>query len=98
MSEGGVGAPAGLAPGALTQPSRCLTNLLFRAGSIPWNFDTSVTQCLYPARNRSGDPAPSDRSPSKCLTVISKMSAFSNLACLAGCNKEKQSVNAYILR
>lgn len=87
LSDGGVGAPDGLLPGVLTHPSRCFTSLLLSPASRPGYFATSATQCLYPALNLSGDTVPSDRSPSKCFTVISNMSAFSNLECLAGCNK-----------
>lgn len=94
-----AGAGAGLGSAAAVvefrQLARCWRSLRLTGGSRPGNLPTSPAHSLNPARNLlstcgsvAADIAICWRCiVSRCFTVISKMSAFSSLECLAGCNK-----------
>lgn len=76
------------------QLARCCRRRRFTEGSKPGKRPTSVAHSLKPARNLpmvagSVEMAVCGRCRfCRYLTVISRMSAFSSLECLAGCNKE----------
>ncbi|CAA9994555.1 unnamed protein product, partial [Nesidiocoris tenuis] len=79
------------------QVLKCSTRRRLTLRSRPGNLPTSTTHSPHPALNllTTDGSAAAARAEwcrckvSTCFTVISKMSAFSNFECLAGCNKRK---------
>lgn len=78
------------------QFAKCCKRRRFTTGSKPGKRPTSLAHSLKPARNlpiTDGSVAVVMTACwrwrfCRCLTVISRMSAFSSLECLAGCNKD----------
>lgn len=104
----GAGCTGWVCPGVLllefsTGPrhdAKCDINLRRTDASSPGNLPTSPAHSLNPARNlfsTLGSVAAAKATccrcrDSKCFTVISRMSAFSSLECLAGCKHKNLQV------
>lgn len=94
------GTSCGLPPW-LRQLARCWSSRRFTMGSRPGKRPTSLAHSLKPARNllTTDGSAEADIATCcrcrfcRCFTVISRMSAFSNLEWRAGCNNNNNKLD-----